>query len=83
MYNIRIEFIEKHDLLSNSPYGFRKQHATHHVILDIMNQIHSNLDNKLYTRAVCLDLKKAFDTVNHNIMLKKLSIYGIRGCMQD
>ena len=64
-------------------YGFRKHHATRHAILDIMNQIHSNLDNKLYTCAVFLDLKKAFYTVNHNILLKKLSFYGIRGCMQD
>ena len=83
MYNRLIEFIEKHDLLSNSQYGFRKHHATHHAILDIMNQIHSNLDNKLYTCAVFLDLKKAFDTVHRNILLKKLSFYGIRGCMQD
>ena len=64
-------------------HGFRKHHATHHAILDIMNQIHSNLDNKLYTCAVFLDLKKAFYAVNHNILLKKLSFYGIRGCMQD
>ena len=70
MYNRLIEFIEKHDLLSNSQYGFRKHHATH-AILDIMNQIHSNLDNKLYTCAVFWDLKKASDTVNHNILQKK------------
>ena len=63
MYNRLVEFMEKNDLLSNSQYGFRKHHATHHAILDIMNQIHSNFDNKLYTCSVFLDLKKAFDTL--------------------
>ena len=52
MYNRLIEFIEKHDLHSNSQYGFRKHHATHQAILDIMNQIHSNLDNKLLVWSV-------------------------------
>ena len=83
MYNRLIEFIDKHGILSNAQYGFRKCHSTHHAVLDIINQIHSNIDNKLYTCAIFLDLKKAFDTVNHDILLKKLYLYGVRGCGHD
>ena len=83
MYSRLMDFIEKNNILSDSQYGFRKRHSTHHAVLDIIDQIHSNLDSKLYTCAIFLDLKKAFDTVNHEILLKKLYLYGIRGCVQD
>ena len=83
MYNRLINFVEKHQLLSDVQYGFRKNHSTHHAVLDIVNTIQSNMDNKLFTCAVLIDLAKAFDTVDHSILLKKLYIYGIRGCLYD
>jgi len=83
MYNRLMLFIENHRLLSSIQYGFRKKHSTHHAIHDIINNIQTNLDNKTFTCAIFIDLAKAFDTVDHRILLKKLYIYGIRGCAHD
>ena len=53
--------------------------VTQHAILDIVDTIHSNMDNTKYSCGIFIDLKKAFDTVNHEILLTKLEHYGIRG----
>ena len=54
-----------------------------HAILDIINQIENNVDNKMYSCAIFIDLKKAFDTVDHSILLQKLDHYGVRGVIND
>ena len=55
----------------------------HHALLDIINAIQYNKEHKLYTCTVFIDLAKAFDTVGHVILLKKLDVYGIRGFLYD
>jgi hypothetical protein len=54
-----------------------KKHSTEHALIAIIEQIRTNLDNKTFSAAVFIDLEKAFDTVNHSILLKKLDHYGI------
>ena len=69
--------------LYNAQYGFRANCSTQHAILDIVNRIQSNMEAGLYSCGVFIDLKKAFDKVDHTILLCKLSKYGLRGIIND
>ena len=79
MYKRLKLFLDKNIVINKSQYGFREMHSTEHAILDIINKIQTNMDSKLFSCGVFIDLRKAFDTVDHNILLNKLHHYGIRG----
>ena len=79
MHSRVYDYFEKFNLLYESQFGFRKKHSTNHAILSIVEDIHHNLDNNNLVCGVFIDLEKAFDTVNHDILIKKLDFYGIRG----
>ena len=59
MYNRMKDFIEKHDLLHSSQYGFRQANSTQRAILDILESIQTNMDKKLFSCGVFNDLKKS------------------------
>ena len=83
MYKRMKIFIQKHQLLSLSQYGFRQAHSTEHAILDMIESIRTNMDKRLYSCGVFIDLKKAFDTVDHKILLDKRNYYGFRGIVNQ
>ena len=72
-------FLEKHKCLYDLQFGFRTKHSTNHALIDITENIRQSLDNKHIACGIFVDLQKAFDIVNHDILIKKLSHYGIRG----
>jgi hypothetical protein len=72
-------FLEANNILSDHQFGFRKAHSTLHPLIHFMNKITSNLSAKKHTLAIFCDLRKAFETVDHEILLKKLEKVGVRG----
>ena len=72
-------FLEHNDVLFKNQFGFRKKCSTSHSLIEITEQIKESIDEKKFGCGIFIDLKKAFDTVNHEILLRKLEHYGIRG----
>ena len=79
MYNRLDPFFQKHNVFYKYQFGFRKNHATNNALTEVMNYIYKSLDEGNYVFGMYIDLKKAFDTVQHKILLYKLQHYGIRG----
>ena len=72
-------FTNENKLLSNSQFGFRKGHSTSHGITHVNEQITHHLERKRVCAILFIDLKSAFDTVDLNVLIKKLEHYGFRG----
>ena len=79
MYNKLAPFFQKHKVFYKCQFAFKKNHATNNALTEVMNYIYKSLDEGNYVFGIYIDLKKAFDTVQHQILLYKLQHYGIRG----
>ena len=77
------KFFCDNEILSVNQFGFRPKHSTEQAVITYINNITKNLENGLSSITVFLDLSRAFDTVNFEILLRKLHSYGIQGVAND
>ena len=78
MYNRLVEFAKTNKIFILHQFGFRKNHSTSHALLHLVNKISSAIGQNENTAGIFLDLSKAFDTLDHEILFTKLEHYGIR-----
>ena len=83
MFDRLTDYCSKYKILIDEQYGFRKSRTTEQAIIDFQDHIIQNINNKLWSLGIFLDLSKAFDTLNHDILINKLEYYGIRGLGQS
>ena len=79
MYNRLLSFLDEYKIMFSYQFGFRKHHSTYMALMTLIDNLINCLDNGEYVIGIFLDFSKAFDTVDYNILLQKLSLYGIRG----
>ena len=73
------KFIKRQNILYSRQYGFRPSHSTSDAVTTFVADSMTSLEEDKYSTAVLLDLSKAFDTIDHNILLRKMHFYGVRG----
>ena len=77
--NRLLYFVEKNNVLNDKQYGFRRNRSTPIALFDLFQKVSTFLDNKLSALGIFVDLRKAFDTIDHGILLKKVEYMGVRG----
>ena len=83
VYSRLYSFLELHECIFELQFGFRSKHSTNHALTSLTETIRDALDNSNFACGIFVDFQKAFDTVDHSILLKKLEHYGVRGRAND
>ena len=83
MYNRLLWFINRYDFVNKYQFGFRNKHSTFMALIILLENMTKALDDENVLFGSFLNFQKAFDTVEHCILLDKLHMYGIRGTVRD
>ena len=78
-YNRLYSYLTENNILFNKQFGFRAGHSTENALLELVDQISNTFNDKNYLLGIFIDLSKAFDTVDHKMVMQKLEYYGING----
>ena len=79
MYNRLLNYLTLNKILVENQFDFQQGHSTYMVLLKLVNDITEELDKGNFSIGLFIDLSKAFDTVDHKLLLRKMEHYGIRG----
>ena len=83
MYNRLYKFLETNNLIYSLQFGFRQRHSTSHAFIHLTDKIKEQLDKENFACGIFVDFQKAFDTVDHEILIQKLNDHGIRGIVKN
>ena len=79
MHNRVFKYLTTNEILHKKQFEFQQGHSTKHAIIQLIDQINNSFEKNHFTLGIFIDLSKAFDTVDHSILIKKIKLYGVKG----